>query len=1553
MGGKLKELKNQKIFNSSSNKEEKCYKNNNKIHQQQPLNQNDFNLMERGHRVCKLIALKKFDIIYFRLWLNTQTQQIVLSKWNNNFNHTNSSCSSLDINCSSSSTLEEQIEINSRSYSTTIPPKYSTATTSTRSCSSTSSFSSLKTQTLDLRLIKDVQVLSQIGTTMQITEKWRRDSALQRFDKNTVLCISWGVTFIPNNWLILFDNKELCNLWCQGLRQLCLEQANASQALIVERWLRKQFCSLLVHPTDNACISIKHMKPFVQQRLQCKISGKQLQEIIENEMGFESFVFAHNWLLNFHSLFMSMFSDFVHPQNEQKMPFRKFVDFLKNVQNDELGKSPELASDYLRRYFRDVDPDRDIAEPWLSTSEFVDYLFSCDNSLFDPLNKEVVHDMTKPLTHYWISSSHNTYLTGDQLKSESSLDAYARSLLLGCRCVELDCWDGPQRRGPNGETIIDIVIYHGYTMTSKLALKDVLQTIKHYAFQTSDYPLILSIEDNCSVPAQRQMAIDIQEVLGDLLLTSPISRDEWELPSPCALRNKIILKHKKLREEQQENDNLNNNSFLLEDELDQDILSRQCIKKGVLWLKNDVSNGNNNGGIESIWRKHIFVLFHDRLCYLIQPIDDENKINNKLNNVIREKSFGSQNDENFNGDELEENNGGNSGHRNSITSTTTTVLVEDCSNCHITEEWFHGKIDREEAKERLIKNKINGTFLVRESNTFIGDFTLSFLFNNEVHHCRIKTNILPGGEKRYHLLDTLKKESLYELISYYMKHSLNTPNFKTYLLTPCPQPQPHLDQQWFCLNCDTQKAEELLTKFGEDGGFLIRYSKNDTDSFVLSLRVDSINWHLRLKREGRVFVVGNQIFENLCQLVEYFGKIQFFRGICLKYPVNEETVKNKNTKENLNSLKEEEDNQIDGCYVELNDLKNEFQVEAIESFEEVQFIEDLMLKDYFKEGIPYNGKALCFPLGAKITVLQKYFLNKNEEQKEIDKWLYLGRYNNEIGWFPPCSVNEEVSDREERPYSFKISLTQSHWKVRVYIVATDNEEELKEWLLICQQQSRQANDKIQQLRNRERQLRIASQLSCLVVYCQAVPFNPDFKLQDQRNSFFEMCSFSESKHDKLIEKGLPLFNQRQLSRVYPQASRLTSTNFNPIPMWNSGCHMVALNFQTGDKPMQLNFGRFNANGRCGYVLKPQYLMDETFWQKQQNELFNQKLDGVKKKLLCRFCRNKSKIPLNKEKENGDLQKCCCDKINLDFDENLEEKQKENNLNGIINNKVNNNSSTLFTSNRPIILIITIIAGRHLTRKSGYDKGGICSPYVEIELLGFGNDSQIQKTNTICSNGLSPVWQERFYFKIKYPEMGLLRFFVEDGDFVGPKTDPFIGQAIFPIDCIRPGFRSISLLNQFNEPLELSALLVHVEIREWKHLNTITTTKCRSNSLLVTGNSLNFSSKISSSSFSDGSNLNNNLMDENPPISNIHQYLQFGRSILADSAQEQLNENNNSLEFSGMISTKELRQTNNLAEDYTFRNPTPISPPNNNRNSALRNGSSTLRKLFRLGRNSNN
>ncbi|CAG2209686.1 LATS1_2 [Mytilus edulis] len=49
---------------------------------------------------------------------------------------------------------------------------------------------------------------------------------------------------------------------------------------------------------------------------------------------------------------------------------------------------------------------------------------------------------------------------------------------------------------------------------------------------------------------------------------------------------------------------------------------------------------------------------------------------------------------------------------------------------------------------------------------------------------------------------------------------------------------------------------------------------------------------------------------------------------------------------------------------------------------------------------------------------------------------------------------------------------------------------------------------------------------------------------------------------------------------------MDSSNYDPMPMWNCGCQMVSLNYQTPDRSMQLNEGRFMRNGRCGYVLQP-------------------------------------------------------------------------------------------------------------------------------------------------------------------------------------------------------------------------------------------------------------------------------------------------------------------------------------------------------------------------------
>ncbi|KAG9337602.1 hypothetical protein JZ751_028454 [Albula glossodonta] len=203
---------------------------------------------------------------------------------------------------------------------------------------------------------------------------------------------------------------------------------------------------------------------------------------------------------------------------------------------------------------------------FMTQNGFTMYMLSQQNDVFNPTHSEVYQDMTQPLSHYFISSSHNTYLTKDQVTSASSTEPYIRYLHLpqhhqytpssdqprgmsphappihrdknkrraslrsavalnqGCRCVELDCWDGDR-----GEP----VIYHGHTLTSKVPFKEVIETIAEYAFKASPYPLILSLENHCSVEQQAVMAQHLRSILGDRLLTKPLSSQSLkQLPSP-------------------------------------------------------------------------------------------------------------------------------------------------------------------------------------------------------------------------------------------------------------------------------------------------------------------------------------------------------------------------------------------------------------------------------------------------------------------------------------------------------------------------------------------------------------------------------------------------------------------------------------------------------------------------------------------------------------------------------------------------------------------------------------------------------------------------------------------------------------------------------------------------------------------------------------------------------------------------------------------------------------------------------------------------------------
>ncbi|KAI8715828.1 Phosphoinositide phospholipase C [Fusarium sp. LHS14.1] len=288
-----------------------------------------------------------------------------------------------------------------------------------------------------------------------------------------------------------------------------------------------------------------------------------------------------------------------------------YLVFRQGLEQGHQNWSNEMIREFLQHSQRQTVTTGSVelaARYHLYEKGFLAWMASPNCNITNPPNAE---DLSWPLASYFINSSHNTYLTGNQLSSGSSTQPYIDALRRGCRCIEIDVWDGrasvarsnsdrsvarSQRSKTRFERLfhkmrasfqdmdeteakglglklldtasastgafssqsslseknkvltVEPRVLHGYTLTKEVSFRDVCVAIRDNTFATNDLPVIVSLEVHCCVEQQLAMVRIMQEIWDGLLLEEP-EVEPVELPSPDSLRNKLLIKVKYARPE--------------------------------------------------------------------------------------------------------------------------------------------------------------------------------------------------------------------------------------------------------------------------------------------------------------------------------------------------------------------------------------------------------------------------------------------------------------------------------------------------------------------------------------------------------------------------------------------------------------------------------------------------------------------------------------------------------------------------------------------------------------------------------------------------------------------------------------------------------------------------------------------------------------------------------------------------------------------------------------------------------------------------------------------
>ncbi|CAL8247669.1 unnamed protein product [Lota lota] len=387
---------------------------------------------------------------------------------------------------------------------------------------------------IDVKSVKEVR-------TGKNTDTFRTNGTYDQISEDCAFSIIYGENYESLD--LVANSADVANIWVTGLRYLIsygkhtLNMIESIQNSMRSSWLGELFDETDVNNSKqvNICAAVQLVKNLNPGLKNVKIELK-FKEFHKAKDKASPDVTKEEFIEVFHDLCTRPEIYFLFVQfssNKEYLDTKDLMIFLEAEQGM-AQVSEETSLEVIQSY----EPSREgQLKGWLSLDGFTNYLMSPECHIFDPEQKTVCQDMNQPLSHYYINASHNTYLIEDQFRGPSDITGYIRALKMGCRSVELDVWDGPDN---------EPVIYTGHTMTSQIVFRSVIDIINKYAFVASEFPLLLCLENHCSLKQQRVMFQHLKKILGDKLYLDPPKPEDFYLPSPFVMKGRILLKGKKL-----------------------------------------------------------------------------------------------------------------------------------------------------------------------------------------------------------------------------------------------------------------------------------------------------------------------------------------------------------------------------------------------------------------------------------------------------------------------------------------------------------------------------------------------------------------------------------------------------------------------------------------------------------------------------------------------------------------------------------------------------------------------------------------------------------------------------------------------------------------------------------------------------------------------------------------------------------------------------------------------------------------------------------------------